>query len=168
MTLQQLIDEITATIKTNGTGAITGYIMQSVLLDMVNYNNDLIDTDVTLSANSDLLIPSQKAVKSYVDNITVNVEYEIYFPSSSVGCDINCNDSITFLTVDKGEKIDGLSYSLDDGSNWVIATLTLVSGNLYSFDTPIAMVAGTTLKLRVDSFLNSKTDGTLIIKGEKT
>jgi len=37
----------------------------------------ILDTDGNLSANSDILIPSQKAVKSYVDN-SINVFKKVY------------------------------------------------------------------------------------------
>lgn len=33
-----------------------------------------IDTDGTLSANSDFIVPSQKAVKTYVDNHAISVD----------------------------------------------------------------------------------------------
>lgn len=44
-----------------------------------------IDTDVTLSSNSDLLVPSQKAVKAYVNSVAESVEHEWVSPYSYCG-----------------------------------------------------------------------------------
>ena len=103
-----------------------------------------------------------------VDSYLTTAVYEIYFLAINTAFEINCNQTNTFNSIDKGTKCNGVSYSTNDGSSWTSIVLTLSSGNLYTINTPIVVSAGNVIKFRVDSFSGSYTDGTLILSATKS
>tara|TARA_R110002020_G_scaffold160173_6_gene344539 strand:+ start:87 stop:584 length:498 start_codon:yes stop_codon:yes gene_type:complete len=65
-----------ATITTLGASDSGSTSRTTINDNFTNLNTDKgdIDTDVTLAANSDTLVPSQKAIKTYVDNASLTIE----------------------------------------------------------------------------------------------
>ena len=90
-------------ILTNKT--LTSPIINSPTLDTVTVNTSItgsaIDTDATLAANSDTIIPSQKAVKAYVDNSWDSPTFHIDAVNNRVG--IGTATPGVLLDVDGGD-----------------------------------------------------------------
>jgi uncharacterized ubiquitin-like protein YukD len=110
-------------------------------LTLVNYINE-ISTDVTLSGNSDLVLPTEKAVKTYVDNaiasISVSVN-KIYKGLTSVetfdntgfsGVVIKTRDLV--LGDSTGTLVSTFRYNGYSTSNWTNPQ-NMVDGNLLTY-----------------------------------
>jgi len=99
-TVITLTDTQTLTNKT-----LTSPIINSPTLDTVTVNTSItgsaIDTDATLVANSDTIIPSQKAVKAYVDNSWDSPTFHIDAVNNRVG--IGTATPGVLLDVDGGD-----------------------------------------------------------------
>ena len=80
-----------------------------------------IDTDPLLTADSDLLVPSQKAAKSYIDNGLVNKQNA----STRRNANNSANSSINYCGV-------ALGTGVSEGSAvWTITRLTIsISGSI--------------------------------------
>jgi len=143
------------------------------------------DTDNTLSANSDIKYPSQKAVKTYIDNIISAANALVYkgtidcsgnpnYPAADAGWDyvVSVSGKIggaSGISVDVGDmllcKVDS-SASGDQatvGTNWNIIEKNIVgavSGPDSAIDNNIALFDNTTGKIIKDSGKNISIDGT--------
>ncbi len=144
------------------------------------------DTDGSLAANSDLILATQKAVKTYVDQITAANDAMIF--KGSTDCSANPN----YPAADRGHtyrvsvagKIGGASgivveagdlfICLTDstasgnqatvGTSWSIAQTNIdgaVVGPSSAVDSNFAQFNGTTGKIIKDSSLALDTDGTM-------
>ena len=145
------------------------------------------DTDNTLSANSDIKYPSQKAVKYYIDTLIGNANALVYkgtidcsgnpnYPAADAGWNyvVSVSGKIggaSGISVDVGDmllcKVDS-SAAGDQatvGANWNIIEKNIVgavSGPDSSVDNNIAVFNSTTGKIIKDSGKIISTDGTLV------
>lgn len=138
------------------------------------------DTDVTLAANSDAVLATQKAVKAYVDAIVTGGAADVMIFKGVIDCSANPNypaaDAGAVYKVSVAGKIGGASgpnveagdtlYCLTDstasgnhatvGASWVIAQVNIdgaVVGPTTASDNTVAMFDGSTGKLLKDSGL---------------
>jgi hypothetical protein len=132
------------------------------------------DTNTTLAANSDSNIPTQKAVKAYVDSIVTGGAADVMIFKGVIDCSANPNypaaDAGNLYKVSVAGKIGGASgvnvevgdtlYCISDGTtagtqaavgaNWVIAQVNIdgaVTGPASATDSHFAQFDGTTGKL---------------------
>ena len=143
-------------------------------------------TDSTLSSNSDSLIPTQKAVKTYADNLltlasalvfkgTLDLSTNPDYPSGNTGdvyaisvsgkiggdsgLDMTMGDLLLCITDNDGGTYD------DVGSDWTTVQLSLngiVLGPTESVSGDIVLFDGTSGSVIEDSGVSISTDGTLV------
>lgn len=80
-----------------------------------------IDTDPTLSANSDLLVPSQKAVKTYAQPLINGTGFV-----KATGTTISFDNS-TYTPDSRNLTINGVTYDLSANRTWSVGTVTSVA-----------------------------------------
>lgn len=146
-----------------------------------------IDTDVTLAANSDTRVASQKAVKSYVDSVITGGSTDVMLFKGIIDCSANPNypaaDAGNVYKISVAGKIGGASgiavepgdtaYCITDstasgdqatvGANWVISQANIdgaVTGPASSIDGGIPLFNGTSGKVLKASGTTISTDGT--------
>jgi hypothetical protein len=145
-----------------------------------------LDTDVTLAANSDVKVPSQKAAKAYIDGIIAAANAAVYkgvidasanpnYPAADAGWMYRISvagkiGGASGTNVEVGDMIlcltDGTSVGTQAavGANWDIIQANIdgaVVGPSSSTAADIATFSGTTGKIVQDSGVQVSTDGTL-------
>ena len=146
----------------------------------------ILDKDGTLSANSDSRIPTQRATKTYVDNLISAANAMVY--KGTLDCSSNPNypaadagwtyvvsvagriGGSSGLQVDVGDMLlcgtdsSAAGTQTDVGANWDIVEKNIsgaVSGPASSVTNDFAFFDGTTGKVLKDSGVKLSTDGTL-------
>ena len=84
-----------------------------------------IDIDPLLAADSDLLVPSQKAVKTYIDNGLVNKQDA----STRRNANNSSNNNINYCGVDLGTGVS------ESATVWTIKRLTIASSGSVTIGT---------------------------------
>lgn len=72
------------------------------------FATNVVDTDITLIANSDIRLASQKAVKSYIDNLAAGLKFK---PSVKVATTTNGTLATSFAN---GQTVDGVTLVTGD------------------------------------------------------
>lgn len=145
-----------------------------------------LDTDVALAANSDLKIPTQKAVKAYADGLldannaftykgVIDASANPNYPAASAGWTYKISvagkiGGASGINVEVGDTItclvDGTAAGTQAvvGANWIILQSNIdgaVVGPASSVAGDLATYSGTTGKVVADSGVAISTDGTL-------
>ena len=102
-------------------------------LELDNFKTGVIDTDITLTANSDTKIATQKAVKAYIDNVASafvgGLKYQGAFDASNIGTQLdNAKQGYFYKISVAGTILTSLSLNVNDNliiNKNVIGTPTL-------------------------------------------
>ena len=103
-----------------------------------------LDTDITLSANSDVKVPSQKAIKSYVDGVTshtqntdtgtTNATFTIDADDNAVGyVNLTLKNGINSRTIRVNKSTNDLELQKIDGSYIALATILTQNGGVSKY-----------------------------------
>jgi hypothetical protein len=146
----QLLTEAGVIKNETATGANTATRVGTMLENIVDnkINDDKISIDGTFTANSDTLIPSQKAAKTYVDgeitNVSIQVAGDITALELSVNADLATKENVA------------------NKSNGPLGTSTVLYPTESSVST--ALTAKEDITNKVTTQANFITDGTSVIK----
>jgi len=93
-------------ITVSGSGTV--WTIDNGVITLAKWASGVLDTDVTLAANSDSKVPSQKAVKAYVDSLTAGLKWK-----QTVKAATTTNGTLA-TDYENGDTIDGVTLATGD------------------------------------------------------
>lgn len=93
-------------ITVSGSGTV--WTIDDGVITLAKWASGVLDTDVALAANSDSKVPSQKAVKAYVDSLTAGLKWK-----QTVKAATTTNGTLA-TDYENGDTIDGVTLATGD------------------------------------------------------
>jgi hypothetical protein len=147
------------TISGSNTASRVGIMLNDIIANKIN--NDKIDVDGTLAGNSDVNIPSQKAVKTYVDANSFALPYKVL--TALLTFQYNGTDNVLSLNILKNDFI-GVTFTGSEITNGVLRITASGSAftNSKTFIQP-SFIDGGSVPYFVNAFNNNTTIVTIDI-----